>query len=170
MHPDLDQEFERQSKRLGQEVFNPVEINSISDIKKALHEFDPAFAINDITTIATQLVGEDRSGAKLTYNVQAKTSPQNKRAIMSEGFRILKERQSAAETTKDNIQPISVNGRLMAPPTRATGGYFWVDPLIKRWLGGYRDGLFVCWNLRDGLFKYDVFEHKLFKSHEKTAN
>lgn len=163
MHPDLDHEFERQTKRLGSEIFNSVVVRGIGDIKRALQELNPATAVSDTTLLATQISGEDESGRKHNYNVQAKASSQTKRSILLEAFKILKERQSLTALTRSDIKPISVNGRMMQPPIKATTGYFWVDPLIKRWLGGRREGLFICWDLSDGLYKYDIFEHRLFK-------
>lgn len=47
---------------------------------------------------------------------------------------------------------------------------FNVDNLIERRLGAKRNGIRVRWNVRDGIFEFDVYECKLYKIDEEAKN
>ena len=63
----------------------------------------------------------------------------------------------------------------MKPATIGSGGKgtTWVDKLIVQWLGGYREDLFIYWDVDDDfLYKYDIYLHKLTrikKEDERTG-
>jgi hypothetical protein len=103
-------------------------------------------------------------GKTETYAVSADTKSKSKRDMLIEGLSILRKRAEHAEQAVAMQEEVEVNGRIITPPKLGSGtvGHIWVDPLIKQWLGGQRDGTIVYWDLDDGFrYKYDIFQHKL---------
>ena len=83
--------------------------------------------------------------------------------MLIEGLDIIKNRIESEDRYAD-VTVVEVNGQPMKLAAVGTGslGKTWVDPLISQWLGGYRDSIYICWNLGDGfIYKYDIYEHKL---------
>lgn len=168
MHEKLYEEFERQEKKLDDRIFTPPTVNNLNDLKAALRELDPATALAQSIPISTELVGgaTDTEGREIQakYRVSSSTESQSKREILLNGFRLIKAKRDMVTTAKEKVDPVIVNGREMqAPVVDSVGAYMWVDPLIERWFNGYRDGLHICWDLPEGKYKYDIFEHRLFK-------
>ncbi len=99
----------------------------------------------------------------VTYKVEVYTRSKSKREILLEGLNIIKGRLTTM-TSGGEQAAVEVNGRVMrpAPVGYSHRGNSWVDSLITQWLGAVRDGLTLCWKLRDGYtYKYDIYEHKL---------
>lgn len=163
----LDEEFERQAAgRLGPEIFNEVGVRSLIDIKRVLYELDPSRAIGSTdVALSTQIEAEDESGRMKKFAVKATAPSQSRRDILLAAFRILRERQQVNERYGREVAPVMVNGRPMRPALKdTTNSYMWVDPLLKRWLGATRQGTFICWDLGDYLYRYDIFSHRLTRA------
>lgn len=158
----LDKALERERSRSDPSILKPVEVHSLNDIKKLLAGLDPKNnqPHNDIPLSADISVREnDRN---VTYNVHTKTRSKSYREMLIEGLSIIKSRIQIVDTVAE--EPIEVNGMEMKPPHfgDSVNSSNWIDPLIKQWLGGYRNGILICWNIDDGyIYQYDIFEHKL---------
>jgi hypothetical protein len=77
------------------------------------------------------------------------------------------------EETHDTVDPVEINGRIMKPASLGTGvhSHSWVDPLIRQWLGGRREGIKICWDLADGYrYEYDIYGHKLSRISNNEAD
>ena len=162
----LDKALARQQQKLNPNILNPVEVHSIEDIKRLVAQLDPsANPRHSMVPIGATLTAQDNSGKSQTYSVSAPTRSKNKREMLIEGFDIIKTRIEAEQTT--NTLEVEVNGVAMKTPTLGTSSRSrtWIDPLIAQWLGGYRDGIYICWNLNDGfIYKYNIYEHKLTRT------
>lgn len=163
MHELLESEYERQDRKYGPEIFEPARVNNTADLKRVLAEFDPNRSAAQSVPLNARLTGEDESGKQQTYEVHATTEGQSKRSILLEGFGMIKRRKEVQAEQATKVKPILINGKEVAPASLQADGRTWVDPLVERWLGAYRDGLFICWNLDGVTYKYDIFEHKLFR-------
>lgn len=160
----LERARARATRRLNEHVLDPVVVNSINDIKRLVSEFDPAKNPEaEVISLSTQI--EVREGDKtVIYGVTADTKSKSKRDHLLEGMRMIENRQVAEQNLDEMIEAVEINGRLVKPPRlgNAIDGHTWVDPLIKQWLGGLRDGIIIYWDLQDGYrYKYNIFEHKL---------
>lgn len=172
----LERARARQSRRLSDDTLKPVEIRSVGDIKRVVSEFDPAKNPDaSVITLNTQLEVQEGNEKKL-YAVTADTKSKSKRDHLIEGLQIVQNRVDSQESIGELAEPVEINGRVVNPPKLGSGteGHAWVDPLIKQWLGGFRDGTVICWDLDDGYrYKYDIFEHKLTRvarsEHEGAA-
>jgi hypothetical protein len=162
MFEALEQARQRDAKRIKPEDTKAV-VRSVNDIKRVLAEFDPkANPDRGELTISTTLMGEDKDGKKILYKVSAPTRSKSKRTLLLEGFQLIKNRLDTRELAKEEVEPILVNGRAMAPPIPPTDGRMHIDPLIGHWLDARRIGLLVVWEFGDGWqYRYDIFEHRL---------
>jgi len=157
----LDQARQRELRRLHPSIADPVIIKSFQDIKIAIAEFDPKKNPRaDIVNISTQLKDNEH-----VYAVSAETRSKSKRDQLVEGLDVIRHRIENQELAKNSSQEIEVNGVMVKPPMLGNGidSHSWVDPLIKQWLGGSRNGLSIYWDLNDG-YKYDIYQHKLKRS------
>lgn len=167
MFTRLQEEMDRQEARLDDKIFDDYKINSIHDIQRILIELDPNKSVGADVPISTDMVAAGESDRLVHYSVSAPTESLSKRKILIDGFTILKARQDLVFKAKSNDNPVVVNGREMKSPiTPSIAAYSSIDPLIKRWFGGYRDGLLICWDLPEGKIVYDIFSHRLFKAKE----
>lgn len=166
MFEALERAQARAAKRLRPQDLKPVEIRSVADIKTVLLELDPKTALDGPPiTISTDLVGEDETGTRRTYRVSAPTRSKSKRTMLLEGMEVVKRHQSVRQSQLDRSQPIEINGRQVLPPMPPIDSRNSIDPLIRQWLGGSREGLLVTWDLHDGYqYRYDIFEHKLTRA------
>jgi len=98
--------------------------------------------------------------------VTAETLSKTRRTILLEGFETIRRQAEIRKTINDRTEAIEVNGKLMFPPRLAEAEVMvYIDPLIRRWMGGERRGVLICWDLDDGYtYKYDIFVHKLSRS------
>lgn len=164
MHSKLDDEWLRQEKRLTDSIFQAPAIRSLTDIKRVLSILDPRRATDRDVTIATELHGETDSGSVARFAVRSRSESQSQRSLLLNAFAIMKRRLQAEERISNNIVPIEVNGKEMRPaPNRAASQFVALDNILERWLGAKRSGLFIYWDLSDGRYLYDIFEHRLFK-------
>lgn len=167
MHEKFDEEMERQSRKLDERIFQSPTISSLADIRRVLMDLDPARAMKSSMPIAGEMIADDENGQRRTYRVTATADATDKRSIVLQGFEFIKGR-TEFETKSRELDPVMVNGREMRPAIRPTiEARAWVDPLLDRWFGATREGLFIVWVVKEGKFLYDPFIHKLFKA--KTA-
>lgn len=165
----LDRLEARKALRLDpRQVLKPVEVSTFDDIKRLLAIFDPKRNSRQAEVkLRTTMQTVTDSNQEVQYRVEAPTRSKNQREILLDGLNIIKARANMAEQVADIQETVEVNGRLMQPAQLgyAISGASWVDPLIKQWLGGYRSGVLICWNLNDGYtYKYDIYDHKLVRT------
>ncbi len=123
------------------------QVNCLGDVKRVIKEFMPGTKHTTVTVKA-----EMRAEGK-KYAVEGESSIDYKKLLM-EGFSIVKARTEAAkkiEAIDLKIQPINLEGHM------------WLDDMIRRRMGGKRDGLRVRWDLEDGTYFFDPFACKLTK-------
>ncbi len=161
----LDKLEARKALRLDPtQVLKPAEANNFDDIKRLVAEFDPKKNPRqiDIPLSTTMTATEDNQN--VTYRVEARTRSKSRRDILIEGLDVIKGRMESAARIAELQEEIEVNGVLMKPARLGyqTEGTSWVDPLIRQWLGAFRDGIMICWRLADGYtYRYDIYQHKL---------
>jgi hypothetical protein len=109
------------------------------------------------------------NGQKQVYQVSTPTRSKSKRDQLLEGMDIIRRRLQALQEKQPSS--VIVNGKEMQPAVLGydTDGFAWVDPLIKQWLGAYRKGLMICWDLKDGHYQYDIYTHKLSRMTDAGA-
>lgn len=155
----LERAKARQAQRLNPKVLDPVVVTSMQDIKSVVAEFDPKKnpESHDIE-IKTLLESEGE-----TFEVRANTKSRSKRDMLVEGLELIKKRIEVTESVGNEGESVEINGHAMRPIPISSGveGKSWVDPLIKQWTGGYREGIYICWNLDGFQYRYDIFAHKL---------
>lgn len=136
----------------------------MNDIKRYVAELDPAKNPQREVVPLRATMDVQVDGKTETYAVSADTKSKSKRDLLIEGLTILRKRAELAEQALTSQEEVEVNGRVITPPKLGSGvvGHIWVDPLIKQWLGGQRDGTIIFWDLDDGFrYRYDIFQHKL---------
>jgi len=160
----LDTALAREKTKIDpRQALAPAEVRTLDDIKRLVSEFDPSRnppPIN-VPLAANMVVREDNR--EVMYRAETITRSKSRRDILIEGLTIVKNRIDSSHV-QDIAEPIEVNGIRMKPACIGNGvhGKNWVDPLIKQWLGGFRDGIIICWDLNDGyIYRYDIFTHKL---------
>ena len=154
----------REQQKLNDEVLKPVEIRSVADIQRVLAELDPAknqtFSEIPISTLLKEVEG----GKNVTYSVSSSTKSKSKRDILVDGLTLIKKREQATPDIINAVEDVEINGRKVKPPVLRsnTEGHSWVDPLIKQWTGGKREGTLITWDMQDGYqYRYEIFTHKL---------
>lgn len=168
----LDKAIARNKLRMGPEILDAVKIHNVDDIKRVLKELDPKS--NDISeTVALHAVLQTVTvDGPTSYNVSANTKSRSKRDMLLDGMSIIKKRMETS-LKSSNARSVEINGREMKPIGIASGekAATWVDPLIRRWLGAYRDCLTICWNIGDGwVYQYCIFTHKLTREVASTKD
>lgn len=149
-----------------EDVYRTVEIRTFEDIKKVVAEFDPKHKHNQAQReipLSTLMTAQE-DNREVTYKVDATTRSKSKRDMLVDGLTIIKNRIESAGKIAELQEDVEINGVPMKPAKLGyrTDGTSWVDPLIRQWLGGYRDGILICWKLPDGYtYRYDLFQHKL---------
>lgn len=163
----LDRLEARKALRLDPtQMTTPPEVRTYDDIKRIVSELDPNRnpRLKEVPLATTMTAVEDNKS--FTYRVETTTRSKSKRDMLVEGLNIIKARIEAAEKIAEMQEAVEVNGVPMKPAVLGykTEGGSWVDPLIRRWLGAYRDGTLICWSLPDGfVYRYDIFQHKLHR-------
>lgn len=142
-----------------------MEVNNIGDIKRLVSQLDPKKNPVQQTVPVGAIVSahDEATGKEQQFQVSAPTKSKSKRDMLIEGLDVIKTRMES-EDRYTNTAVVEVDGKPMRAAAVGTGILCktWVDPLISQWLGGYRDGVNICWDLGDGfIYKYDIYEHKL---------
>lgn len=160
----LDREINRQQQKINNSNQKPVEVRSVTDIKRIISEYNPEKnPSSPVVSLKTQMEIKDGSSAQ-TYAVSANTQSKSKRDHLIEGLLVIEKRMLQEQKIDEYTEPTEINGRSVTPPQIGSGvsGYSWVDPLIHQWLGASRDGIIIYWDIDDGYrYKYNIFEHKL---------
>lgn len=170
MFEALEKLMERERLKLHPSVADPVIVRRFDDIRRVIGDIDPR---NNHVAAEVQINADMNSledGKSVTYRVSAPSRSKSKREMIIEGLNILKRQMEITESFESKASPIEVNGIEMKPPSigGSEKGRAWVDPLIKHWLGGYRKGLSICWDIEGYHYQYDIYEHKLTR--EKIEN
>lgn len=159
----LDKALERQARRRPASILDPVVVKTVDDLKRVLAEFDPARAkpAGDVELRTNMSVIEN--GRATAFQVSAKTRSQSKRDLLLAGLAMIERRQEVIDKA-GNAEPTEINGRQVRPAPMGNSiiGMSWVDPLIRQWLGGQRNGTKIVWDLDDGYrYEYDAAAHRL---------
>jgi len=144
----------------------PVEVRTLSDIKRVVAEFDPACNPRQLDIPISTLLEEVENGKKIIYRVSTNTRSKSKRDMLIEGLELIKKRQEVADELKLASEVIEINGRAMKPAVLNSNidGRSWVDPLISQWTGGTRKGALIVWDIGDGYeYRYEIFTHGLIR-------
>ena len=151
------------AKQINQaKVIKAVRIESVDDIKRAIALVGPnAETIAKEVPMST-ILNSHEDGKNLQFQVSTSTRSRTKREFLIEGMEMVKRHMGAV--TAESEATI-INGKTMPPIKFSNDGasHYWIDPIIKQWLGAYRSGLLICWNLGEHVYQYDVFEHKLVR-------
>ena len=132
-----------------------ITVKSINDIREIINNFNSDKYHVDSVELESILKSEDNS-----YNVKSVSHSKSKKAIVVEEFNIIKNREIASSDPTD----IEINGKVLKPKKINTvKSYSWIDQLIPKWFGGYRDGLHICWRMGEDEIRYDVLTNKLTK-------
>ncbi len=170
MFEALEKVMERESRKLHPSVADPVIVKKFDDIRNVISQIDPRNnnTAAEITINADMSLNED--GKNLVYRVSAPSRSKSKREMILEGMEILKRQKEVVDNIEEKLEPVEVNGVPMKPPVFGRGdkSRAWVDPLIKHWLGAYRNGLLICWDIEGYHYEYDIFEHQLSRSKIET--
>ena len=153
----LEAALAREKRRLDTSILKPTTVHSLNDIRRVVDELNPLRQKSaDSAPIYVTINEEDGSIAKLSTTTRSKT----RREHLIEGMDVVK-KQMAIDQSAD--YSIEINGHPVKPAGVGSrgGGSYWVDPILKQWLGAYRDGLLICWNLDGKVYQYDIYEHKL---------
>jgi len=159
----LDKVHLRNQKKLNPDMLKPVEVRTLSDIKRVVSEFDPVLNPQRSEISLSAILEEVDEGKKVQYQVSAQTKSKSKRDILVDGLSLIKSREDATELQTDG-QPVEINGKQMRPAmlNSSIAGHSWVDPLISQWTGGVRKGTLITWDIGDNYeYRYDIFNHEL---------
>ncbi len=166
MFSDLQKIYDREARKLSPDILKPTVVITVEDLKMVLSSMDPSKEVvsSDIQ-LGTTISAQNDSQATV-YQVTAMTRSKSKREILIEGMDIVKRHIEAANKAIEEDAIIEINGRLMTPARIGGGeaGMTWIDPLIKHWLGAYREGLMICWDIGGYQYQYDIYAHKLART------
>ena len=160
MSEALEKALERESRRLDNSIFNPVIVRTQEDIRSVLIDYDPKRQVETRPIkLSTTIVSDDNSQS---INVATETKSKSKRDYILEGLSVVKNQIDILEKSKGLTEAVEINGKVVKPAKfGGSSGISWIDPIIKQWLGGYRDGLNICWDIDGYKYMYDIFNHKL---------
>lgn len=154
----------REQQKLSQDILKPVEIRSVADIQRVLAELDPSRNKAHAEVPISTLLNEVEGGKNVTYNVSSSTKSKSKRDMLIDGLMLIQRRKDVSDDIVNSTEEVEINGRKVKPAVLRsnTEGHAWVDPLIKQWTGGRRDGTLIVWDMEDGYqYRYEIFAHKL---------
>ena len=162
MFDQLEKAIERENRKI--DGIPVVTAYSVDDIKRIVAELDPINSHASKNIDLSAIVNATEDGKNVAYKVSAPTRSRSRREMLIDGLNVIKNQTEIAQKA-DEDNSIEVNGVVMKQPKLGSNdkGKFWVDPLIKRWFGGYRDGLMICWDVCGYKYFYNAFEHKLHR-------
>jgi len=132
-------------------------VNNVDDIKNTIKDFCPNNKGSISHKISNIFDISDENGSH-RHLVEANISSKTPRDIIIDGLDIIKNR-----TENVAYSPVEINGKTVQPikMLNSIKSRIWVDKLIESWFGGYRDGLLICWNLNNKIYKYNIYTHEL---------
>jgi len=159
----LEEALERESRKIDPKSIVAVSVRSLDDIKRVLLEFDPRYVKYSQEIELSTLMSTVEDGKNNTYSVSTKTRSKTKREMLIDGIDVVKRQVEATDKISTELGSTEVNGVVMKPPKFGNNGesQSWIDPLIKQWMGGYREKLLICWNIDGYQYRYDIYSHKL---------
>jgi hypothetical protein len=160
---NLEEALERESRKIDPKSIVAVSVRSLDDIKRVLLEFDPKYVKYSQEIELSTYMNTVEDGKPNTYAVSAKTRSKTMREILIDGIDVVKRQIETTDEIATKLGSTEVNGVIMKPPKFGNNGEskFWIDPLIKQWMGGYRDKLLICWDIDGFQYRYDIYNHKL---------
>lgn len=132
----------------------PVVVRDSYEIRRVIAEFMPRQ--KKAETVQAQIEAMTEDGKKVKYKVEAPLEC-DYHSMLMQGMDMVKKRLAAIEKAGPEAQRVL-----------SVGGHMWVDDLIRRRLGGVRDGLRVRWDIPEGTFFFDPYTGKLTQvTHEQ---
>jgi hypothetical protein len=139
---------------VNQKIIQPTVDRCLADIQRVIAKYSINDAPGGMTELSTELTAQIDGAAKKAM-VRANVKSYNYRALLIEGFDIVKNRIKLLEKCKDrSMLPISIDGRM------------YIDDIIEKMLGGKRENLSVVWETTEGKFRWDPYTTKLTKVSE----
>jgi len=137
--------------------FKKVEINSVSDVYKAVAPFLKIGA-NSSVNISSNVEWEE-DGKKTKATVSSISHDANMRDMLIEGFDQVKEHNKMWSTLQDHLEEDGFGVTL--PIVNSDSFHLPVDRLISQRLGGKREGMLVVWDFSDVKIEFDPYESEV---------
>ena len=143
-----------------------ITVSDLDGVKRAILPFTMEQHNKDIDISAQLEWTED--GKKRKGFVKAISRDLTAKQLLVEGFFLVKTRMELAGKMKEAAELEDDDEDLLPERLKwelfdIDSQYFHVDALIRRELGGFRKGLRVRWDIKEGTFEFDPFECKLYK-------
>jgi len=144
------------------ERLKPVEVKTLLDIKRVIAPFMKVKSPEDVKFQAELTYIDEKTGKKQKESVNCDTIGVSMRQMLLNGFENVKIRtealREAQELAKEddyvpNLDKVDID------KIRIAG----LDDMIKERLGGYRKGMRIRWDVREGTFEFDPLACKLFE-------
>lgn len=142
------QYLEREQHRLSGNVLKSQRINSLDDIKLAIHKLKNTSRGDKTSVVSTKVLD-----ANTVVDVSATVRDITPYTMIREALDGIKIKEEAAK----NI--VSTNNLKIT-----SEGFNKIDPLIGRYLGGYRSGHLICWDIGQDRYSYDITTDKLTRT------
>lgn len=157
MNDNFDKVADRNNRALRD--IPKVSVRNVDDIRMILAQLDPKRSLSSPKVEISALVNATEDGKVQTYKVDAVTKSKSMREMLIEGIEVVK-----SHIINDSCEEeIEINGKSMKAARIGDNlnAQSWVDPLIKQWLDGHREGTLICWDIDSYKYRYDIYEHKL---------
>lgn len=139
--------LEREKLRLPSTVLDSVRVRNLDDIKLAINKLINNKSDNSSVSVST-FVNDGKGPVKVTAEVHGITP-----------FKMIYDSLIAIKLKMEMSKNLK-NGNLQI----SSSGFNKIDPLIKRYLGGYRIEHFVCWDIEGYRYIYDISVNRLTRS------
>jgi hypothetical protein len=147
-----------------QEAAKPVEVRTFDDIRRVLLPIlsDKTKDVPIVFDCKLPWSTDNDSGVD---EVKCYSNDASLYRILIDGMNMVKRHQEAVERAKATYDELDKDEL----PSSATallnidGVKFNVDLLIKRRLGGVRNGLRVRWTVQEGMYEFDPYTKRLFE-------
>jgi hypothetical protein len=146
-----------------QEAAKPVEVRTFDDIRRVLLPI-LSDKTKDIPVVFDCKLPWNADSDSGTDDIKCYSNDASLYRMLIDGINMVKRHQEAIEKAKatyDNLDKAELPNS--ASLLNIDGITFNVDLLIKRRLGGIRNGLRVRWNVEEGVYEFDPYAKKLYK-------
>ena len=160
---------DQQKKRLYAEKFQPVEVRNAEDMRRVVLEIlkDTQVDLRDVACSAEISWKDEADQKQKTETITVVNRDTTLYQLLISGLEVVKKRMMAIKQINDALkvaeeaeEEVPVQNMQVWDIDRIK---FNVDDLIRRKLGGKRQGLRVRWELPEGVFEFDAYEKKVYK-------
>lgn len=164
----ISQALERDAQRLRPEDIRPVEAHNLRDIITIIKEFDPARQKEaPPITLDGEITGVNNDGRRFSIKFHSTNEQKTKRQYIIEAFDAVDRLKQVLER-QEKIEPIEINDKLVYPAKVPANPKLMIDNVVRFFFGAYREDKLICWNIEGLKYKYDIFNHKLFKDADEN--